>query len=232
MLEMQQVSYSYGAVRALQEVSISAQSGALVAVLGANGAGKSTILKVISGLIRPAGGRVVLDGTDITGTGPDRRLGAGIALCPEGRRIFPNFTVLDNLRVGGHLLGSDELTRRVDEALDLFPVLRQRASQPAGSLSGGEQQMVAIGRALMTGPKLLLLDEPSLGLAPIITRQVFDTVDRVRQGGMTVILVEQNRMALRYADYAYVLSRGQVQLEGPAAEVRDDEGLRRAYLGG
>ncbi|MGH9093596.1 MAG: ABC transporter ATP-binding protein, partial [Acidimicrobiales bacterium] len=221
----------YGPVRALQGVSLRADDGALMAILGRNGAGKSTVLKAVVGLVRPSRGRVRFAGRDVTSLSAERRVRLGIALCPEGRRVFPDFTVAQNLEVGGHLLGRQDLGGRVEAALELFPALRSRAKQPAGSLSGGEQQMLAIGRALMTEPRLLLLDEPSLGLAPVLTHQVFETVARVRSEGTTVVIVEQNRIALRYADYAYVLNNGTIDLEGPAAEVQDNEQLRRAYLG-
>lgn len=231
MLTVEGIHCSYGPVKALADLSIKASDGALVAILGANGAGKSTTLKAVAGLVRPTQGKVVYNGHDITGMGPERHLALGIALCPEGRRIFPDFTVGENLQVGGHVLGRRKLVDRLSGALDLFPPLRSRVKQLAGSLSGGEQQMLAIARALMTEPSLLLLDEPSLGLAPLVTRQVFDTVAEVRRAGMTVVVVEQNRLALRYADYAYVLANGHLQLEGSARDVQDNEQLRRAYLG-
>lgn len=231
MLTVEGLSCSYGPVQALSDVSIEVPAGSLVAILGANGAGKSTLLKAVAGLVRPDTGTVTVDGTAVTSLAPDRRLKLGVALCPEGRRIFPDFTVGDNLRVGAHLLPKGQLDERVDAALALFPALRSRLSQPAGSLSGGEQQMVAIGRALMTRPRLLLLDEPSLGLAPLITHQVFEAVSGLRSQGLTVLLVEQHRGALRYADYAYVLRRGRVSMAGPAEEILGDEELRRAYLG-
>jgi branched-chain amino acid transport system ATP-binding protein len=231
MLEVEAVDCSYGPVRALRGVSLRADDGALVAILGRNGAGKSTVLKVVAGLVRQSRGRVRVGGRDVSTLNAEKRVGLGIALCPEGRRVFPDFTVAQNLEVGGHLLGRQDLGARVEAALDLFPALRTRVKQPAGSLSGGEQQMLAIGRAMMTEPRLLLLDEPSLGLAPVLTHQVFETVARVRAGGTTVVIVEQNRIALRYADYAYVLNNGTIDLEGAATEVQGNEQLRRAYLG-
>lgn len=232
MLVVDSINCSYGPVAALSGLSLRAGDGAFVAVLGANGAGKSTTLKAIAGLIRPTSGRVVFNGRNLRGLAPDKRLSLGIALCPEGRRIFPDFTVAENLRIGGHRIGRGVLGDRIAQGLDLFPGLKARMSQQAGSLSGGEQQMLAIARALMTAPTLLLLDEPSLGLAPKVTHQVFDAVDAIREQGTAVVLVEQNRLALRYADYAYVLGIGRLLLEGPASEVQDDERLRSAYLGG
>ncbi len=231
MLTVDSIDCSYGPVQALMGLSLEATDGAFIAILGANGAGKSTTLKAIAGLVRPTRGRVLFRGRNLARLGPERRLSLGIALCPEGRRVFPDFTVAENLRVGGHRLNRRVLGDRVDQTLQLFPALKDRMGQSAGSLSGGEQQMLAIARALMTEPSLLLLDEPSLGLAPMITRQVFDAVDGIRKQGTTVVLVEQNRLALRYADYAYVLGNGRLRLEGPAGEVQDDERLRSAYLG-
>ncbi|MGH3414527.1 MAG: ABC transporter ATP-binding protein [Marmoricola sp.] len=231
MLAVESINCSYGPIRALRDMSLQAHDGAVVAILGANGAGKSTTLKAIAGLVRPTQGQVSYNDRRITRLGPEARLALGIALCPEGRRIFPDFTVAENLRVGGHRVRGRELGPRMDGAMDLFPPLRGRLKQTAGSLSGGEQQMLAIARALMTEPSLLLLDEPSLGLAPLLARQVFDAIDGIRNQGTTVVLVEQSRLALRFADYAYVLGNGRLLLEGPAEKVQDDERLRSAYLG-
>ena len=232
MLSVEDVHCAYGPVRAVRGVSLEAPRGSLVCILGPNGAGKSTMLKAIAGLVRPRKGRVTLDGREITRLGPARKLGLGIALSPEGRRIFADFSVRDNLRLGGHLLHRRELDSRIRELVELFPLLGERMAQPAGSLSGGEQQLLAIARALMTRPVVLLLDEPSLGLSPIATRQVFDAVAEIREQGTTTLLVEQNSMALSVADHAYVLSDGRLSLEGPARELFGDERLRRAYLGG
>ena len=201
-------------------------------VLGANGAGKSTTLKAIAGLVRPWKGRVTLDGRDVTRLDAARKLALGIALAPEGRRIFADFSVRDNLRIGGHLVSRREVESRIQAALELFPLLGQRADQQGGSLSGGEQQMLAIARALMTQPTVLLLDEPSLGLSPIATRQIFEAVAHIRERGTTTVLVEQNSLALSVADHGYVLSHGRTDFEGPAQELFGDERLRRAYLGG
>jgi branched-chain amino acid transport system ATP-binding protein len=232
MLALDAVHCSYGPIAAVKGVSLEARDGTLVAILGANGAGKSTTLKAIAGLIRPWSGRIRFRDRDITRLAPGRRLGLGIALCPEGRRVFPDFSVEDNLRLGGHLVAARDLPHRIAEAITLFPVLGERMRQPAGSLSGGEQQMLAIARALMTHPTLLLLDEPSLGLSPRLTQQVFETIAEIRTRGTTVVLVEQNSAALRIADYAYVLANGSVDHEGAAGEVMNEEELKRAYLGG
>jgi len=232
MLTVEDLHCSYGPIEAVRGLSIQAQAGSVICILGANGAGKSTTLKAIAGLLRARRGRVVLDGRDVTRLDPARRLTLGIALAPEGRRIFSDFTVRDNLRIGGHTLSRARLEGRIAEMAQLFPLLGERMSQPAGSLSGGEQQMLAIARALMTEPRVLLLDEPSLGLAPIITRQVFDVVAQIRDRGTTVVLVEQNTLALHVADHGYVLSEGRLDHEAPADELFGDERLRRAYLGG
>ena len=216
----------------MRGLSLEAPAGSLVCILGPNGAGKSTTLKAIAGLVHPWKGRITLNGQDVTRVDPARKLALGIALAPEGRRIFADFSVRDNLRIGGHLLGRRELDSRIRASLELFPLVGERADQRGGSLSGGEQQMLAIARALVTQPKLLLLDEPSLGLSPIATRQIFEAVARIREQGTTTVLVEQNSRALSIADHGYVLSHGRLDLEGPAQELFGDERLRRAYLGG
>ena len=232
MLSVEDIYCSYGPVEAVRGVSIEAPAGSVVCILGPNGAGKSTTLKAIAGVVRPRKGKVTLDGRDVTRLGPARKLARGIALAPEGRRILADFSVRDNLRIGGHLLSRREMAGRIPELVELFPLLGERMGQLGGSLSGGEQQMLAIARALMTEPEVLLLDEPSLGLAPIITRQVFDAVARIRERGTTTVLVEQNSLALSVADHGYVLSEGRLDHEGPAQELFGDERLRRAYLGG
>ena len=231
MLKVEGIHCSYGPIEAVRGVSLEAPAGSLVCILGPNGAGKSTTLKAIAGLVRPWKGRVTVDGKDVTRLGAARRLGLGVALAPEGRRIFADFSVKDNLRIGGHLLGRRELESRIRSSAELFPLLGERMEQPGGSLSGGEQQMLAIARALVTEPSLLLLDEPSLGLSPIATSQVFDAVARVREQGTTTVLVEQNSAALSVADHAYVLRDGCIDVEGPAQELSGDERLRQAYLG-
>jgi branched-chain amino acid transport system ATP-binding protein len=238
LLEVTGLSARYGAVAALRDVSLEVRAGELVALIGANGAGKSTLLRAIAGLVAPAAGRVALDGRDVTGQAPEAMIRAGVALVPERRRVFAPLTVLDNLELGGYALprGRDfrsRLEAGVEEAYRLFPVLRRRRDQLAGTLSGGEQQMLAIGRALMTRPRLLLCDEPSLGLAPLVVAEIMRLLSSLREAGATILLVEQNaRMALRSADRAYVLEVGSVVLSGAAADLLEDDQLKAAYLGG
>ena len=235
---MSGLSARYGPVHALRDVSLEIRAGELVALIGANGAGKSTLLRAIAGLVAPAAGRVALDGRDVTGQAPEAMIRAGVALVPERRRVFAPLTVLDNLELGGYALprGRDfrsRLEAGVEEAYRLFPVLRRRRDQLAGTLSGGEQQMLAIGRALMTRPRLLLCDEPSLGLAPLVVAEIMRLLSTLREAGTTILLVEQNaRMALRSADRAYVLEVGSVVLSGAATDLLQDDQLKAAYLGG
>jgi branched-chain amino acid transport system ATP-binding protein len=238
LLEVSGLSARYGAVAALRDVSLEVRAGELVALIGANGAGKSTLLRTIAGLVAPAAGRVALDGRDVTGQAPEAMIRAGVALVPERRRVFAPLTVRDNLELGGYALprGRDfrgRLEAGVEEAYRLFPVLRRRRDQLAGTLSGGEQQMLAIGRALMTRPRLLLCDEPSLGLAPLVVAEMMRLLSTLRAEGTTILLVEQNaRMALRAADRAYVLEVGSVVLSGAATDLLEDDQLKAAYLGG
>jgi branched-chain amino acid transport system ATP-binding protein len=238
LLEVSGLSARYGAVAALRDVSLEVRAGELVALIGANGAGKSTLLRTIAGLVAPTAGRVALDGQDVTGQAPEAMIRAGVALVPERRRVFAPLTVLDNLELGGYALprGRDfrgRLEAGVEEAYRLFPVLRRRRDQLAGTLSGGEQQMLAIGRALMTRPRLLLCDEPSLGLAPLVVAEIMRLLSTLRAEGTTILLVEQNaRMALRAADRAYVLEVGSVVLSGAATDLLEDDQLKAAYLGG
>jgi branched-chain amino acid transport system ATP-binding protein len=238
LLEVSGLSARYGAVAALRDVSLEVRAGELVALIGANGAGKSTLLRTIAGLLTPSAGHVGLDNRDVTGRAPEAIIRAGIALVPERRRVFADLTVLDNLELGGYALprGRDfraRLATGLDEAYRLFPVLHRRRAQLAGTLSGGEQQMLAIGRALMSRPRLLLCDEPSLGLAPLIVHEIMRLLAKLRDAGTTILLVEQNaRMALRAADRAYVLETGSVVLSGTGAELLQDDQLKAAYLGG
>jgi len=231
LLEVTDVVTRYGAVEALRGVSLSVRAGELVCLLGANGAGKSTLLKSIVGLLPPARGRVVFEGVDVTGRSPDVILRAGIALVPERRRVFGALSVRDNLLLGGY--AQPRADAGLEEVQQLFPVLRARARQLAGTLSGGEQQMLAIGRALMGRPRLLLCDEPSLGLAPLVTQEIMRLLAALPARGTTVLLVEQNAgMALRIAQRGYVLETGMITLEGPAADLLGNAELKAAYLGG
>jgi branched-chain amino acid transport system ATP-binding protein len=238
MLEVRDLVTRYGAVEALRSVSLDVAAGEMVTLIGGNGAGKSTLLKTIAGLLAPSSGRIVLDGTSVHGRPPEALLRSGVALVPERRRVFAELTVRDNLVLGAYSLRrADAFRERLDARLAqtyaLFPVLRERGTQLAGTLSGGEQQMLAIGRALMSGPRLLMCDEPSLGLAPLVTAEIMRLLARLRRDGTTVLLVEQNaRAALKIADRAYVLETGQVTLAGRAADLLDDQAVRAAYLGG
>ncbi|HKJ85063.1 MAG TPA: ABC transporter ATP-binding protein [Spirochaetia bacterium] len=233
LLEIQGLSVSYGAIEALRAVNISVPEGSIVAVLGSNGGGKSTLLKKISGLIPAVSGSVLFDGEDITRLSPEKVTRKGIVQAPEGRQIFGELTVLENLQIGAFTV-KDKAKREANlgKVYDYFPVLRERAGQVSATLSGGEQQMLAIGRALMSSPRLLILDEPSLGLAPLIVRDIFRIVTEFRDEGTTVLIVEQNALqTLRISDYAYVLQVGNVVNEGPAAQLREDPALVEAYLG-
>ncbi len=234
MLRLEDVRTAYGKVEALRGVTLEVREGELVTLIGANGAGKTTTLKTISGILRPTAGRILLSGEAIQRLSPRQILRRGIAHCPEGRRVFPYMSVLENLDMGAYAR-KDAVGVREDlgRVLAHFPVLAERLRQPAGTLSGGEQQMLAIGRALMARPRVLLLDEPSLGLAPAVIERTFEIVRQIRRQGVTVLMVEQNAaLALRAADRGYVLESGQIALEGRGAELIEDEHVRRAYLGG
>jgi len=237
VLEVSGLNVLYGPVRALKGVSLTVPEGKIVALIGANGAGKSTLLKAISGLVPIGEGSVTFEGRTISGYPPERIVAAGISQIPEGRQIFAPLKVIDNLRLGAFLFRGQrhrlETETLMEYVYQVFPVLRDRANQIAGTLSGGEQQMLAIGRALMSRPKLLVLDEPSMGLAPLLVREIFGVIETLNQEGRTVLLVEQNaRAALHVADYAYVLETGSVTAEGPSQKILEDEGIRKAYLGG
>jgi len=234
MLALEDVRVAYGNVEVLRGVSLRVAAGELVCLLGANGAGKTTTAKTISGLLRPRGGRVTFLDARIDGRPAHEILRAGIAHCPEGRRIFPEMTVRENLEMGAFVRGrTGRIAEDLERVLERFPVLRQRAAQLGGTLSGGEQQMLAIARALMSGPKLLVLDEPSLGLSPTMVERTFELIAEIRREGMTVLMVEQNAyLALRMADRGYVMETGRTVLEGTAQALLDNEHVRRAYLGG
>ncbi len=234
MLSVKEITAHYGHVQALADVSLNVAEKGAVTLIGSNGAGKSTILKVISGLLKPRKGTVEFLGQRIDGLSPDRIVALGIAHCPEGRRLFPELSVFENLEMGAYLSKSKKFVRgRIEELFEAFPILRERQGQLAGTLSGGEQQQVAIARALVLNPKMVLFDEPSLGLAPILVNLVESILLKLKEEKITILLVEQNaNMALDVADYAYVLETGGIILEGPCAELRRDERVVRAYLGG
>jgi branched-chain amino acid transport system ATP-binding protein len=234
MLALKVVEANYGYVKALKEVTLDVPQGKIVCLLGANGAGKTSTLKVISGMLRPAWGSVEFLGQTIQGMDPAKIVARGIIQAPEGRQIFPEFTVEENLRIGAYTRRDREnIKRDMDRVNEYFPVLKERHGQMAGTLSGGEQQMLAIARALMARPKLLLLDEPSLGLAPLIVREIFRIIKAINQEGTTILLVEQNAyQALSISHYGYILETGKVKLQGEAEKLKKDEEIVKAYLGG
>jgi branched-chain amino acid transport system ATP-binding protein len=232
ILELDAVHTYYGHIHALHGISITVRQGEIVTLIGANGAGKTTTLRTISGLMHPRQGRVVFEGTDVSRVKAHELVRHGIGHAPEGRRIFSRLTVLENLQMGGFTRRGAEILDEIERVFTLFPRLRERASQRGGTLSGGEQQMLAIGRALMSRPRVLLLDEPSLGLAPILVQQIFSIIREINAQGTTILLVEQNALqALNVANRGYVLQTGRVALEGAAATLREDETVRKAYLG-
>jgi branched-chain amino acid transport system ATP-binding protein len=233
LLELTGVSAGYGARPVLREVSFRVPAGGIVTLLGANGAGKSTTLRAISGLVRPTAGSIRFAGDGIGGVSPEEIVRRGVCHVPEGRRVFPRMSVEENLALGAYLSGAAEATAGYERVYTLFPVLAERRRQAGGTLSGGEQQMLAIGRALMGRPRLLLLDEPSLGLAPLFVSRIFAIIAEIHASGCAIVLVEQNaRQALRIADHGVVLETGKVILEGPAAGLAADPRVREAYLGG
>jgi branched-chain amino acid transport system ATP-binding protein len=234
MLSVKKIGASYGHIQALSEVSLEVPERGMVTLIGSNGAGKSTLLKVISGLLRPKRGSIEFLGERIEGLSPDKIVARGIAHCPEGRRLFPELTVLENLEMGAYLSKSKSFVQeRIERLFDSFPILKERRGQLAGTLSGGEQQQVAIARALALNPKMVLFDEPSLGLAPILVDQVEKILLQLKEERITILLVEQNAgMALDVADYAYVMETGGIILQGASADLRQDEKIVKAYLGG
>jgi branched-chain amino acid transport system ATP-binding protein len=233
MLTVRDLDAGYGSLQALWGVSLEVKAGEIVAVIGANGAGKTTLLRSITGLLSSSRGEVVFEEEVISRLPPNRIVGRGIALVPEGRKIFPYMTVRENLEMGAYVpQARANLAARMDEVTGLFPRLRERARQPAGTLSGGEQQMLAIGRALMSRPRVLLLDEPSLGLAPLVVKEIFRIVQAINRQGTTILLVEQNvRQALEVAERAYVLETGRIRLSGAGRELLGSPHVRKAYLG-
>lgn len=231
MLKIKDLKVSYGGINAVKGVSFEVPKGSVVSLIGANGAGKSTILRTIAGLVKPVAGTVSFNDENITGTDTSDIIAKGITLVPEGRRVFPDMTVLDNIKIGA-FLRNDSLEQDIEHMYSLFPRLKERKWQLAGTLSGGEQQMLALARALMSKPKLLMMDEPSLGLAPLIVKGIFEIIKEINKSGVTVLLIEQNaNMALKASDYAYVLETGRLSMEGSGEELLSNESIREAYLG-
>ena len=231
VLKIEDLEVSYGGIEAVRGISFEVNEGEIVTLIGANGAGKSSTLRSISGLVKPKGGKVIFRGEDITGKDSADIVSKGLMMVPEGRRIFPNLTVLENLKVGAYLR-NDDLTEDLEMVFDYFPRLKERSWQAGGTLSGGEQQMLAVGRALMGKPKLLMMDEPSLGLAPIVVQGIFEIINEIHEAGATVLLIEQNaNMALHVADRAYVIENGKIALSGTGKELLENENVKKAYLG-
>jgi len=234
VLVLENIDVYYGSIQALKGINLCVEQGELVTIVGSNGAGKTTTLMTISGVVPPRSGRILLEGEDVTGVNPHKLVAAGIAHCPEGRLIFGKLSVYENLLMGAYQRSDRRaIPGDVERVYELFPRLAERRRQMAGTLSGGEQQMLAIGRALMSAPRLLMLDEPSLGLAPLLVDRIFEVVDELHRQGVTILLVEQNAyQALRVADRAYVLETGAIRVEGPASELADNAEIQAAYLGG
>ena len=233
ILEVKDLVVAYGAIVAIKGVNIKVEKGSIVAILGANGAGKSTVLKTVSGLVKPKSGKILLEGHEIQGQLPYKIAGKGIIQSPEGRLIFMGLTVEENLLTGSYTIRDrDTKAKNLERVYRYFPILKERAKQQASTLSGGEQQMLAIGRALMASPKILILDEPSLGLAPLIVQEIFKIIQQIKKEGTTILIVEQNAyQTLKIADYAYVLNLGKVQIEGAGSKLLQDDSLVSAYLG-
>ena len=232
ILKINDLKVNYGGIEAVKGISFDVPAGQIVTLIGANGAGKSSTLRTIAGLVKPSGGSIEFEGENITGLDPTSIVTKGITLVPEGRKIFPDLTVLENLKIGAYLR-KDDLTDDLNWVYDLFPRLKERSWQEGGTLSGGEQQMLAMGRALMSKPKLLMLDEPSMGLAPILVEQIFDIIKNLHKAGTTILLVEQNaQAALSVADRGYVLETGKIVTTGTGAELLASPAIKKAYLGG
>ena len=233
MLEVKDLHVSYGGIKALRGINLQVPDGKIVALIGANGAGKSTLLRTISGLVKADSGSIIFDGKELLGLPINKIFAEKVAMSPEGRRVFSDLSVQENLKIGAYLRNDKkDIEKDLAWVYELFPRLKERSWQMAGTLSGGEQQMLAVGRALMSRPKILMLDEPSLGLAPLIVQLIFDIIKEINKAGVTVLLVEQNaNMALKTADIAYVLETGQIVLKGPGAEVMANPQVREAYLG-
>ena len=231
MLKIEDLKVNYGGIEAVKGITFDVAEGSIVTLIGANGAGKSTTLRTIAGLVQPRSGKISFMDEDITGLKPDKIVSRGITLVPEGRRVFSDLTVLENLKVGAYLR-NDSLTDDINWVYELFPRLKERSWQAAGTLSGGEQQMLAVGRALMSRPKLMMMDEPSLGLAPIVVKDIFSIIKEINKQGVTVLLIEQNaNMALKTADLGYVMETGRITLTGTGGELLTNEAVKAAYLG-
>ena len=232
LLSVNDLQVYYGSIHAIKGISFEVNEGEIVTLIGANGAGKSTTLNTIGGLLKPRSGSVEFEGASLLGTAPHKIVSKGMALCPEGRRVFLQLSVQENLEMGAYTRPKGEIADSIAQVYEQFPRLKERYKQVAGTLSGGEQQMLAMGRALMSKPKLLMLDEPSMGLAPILVEQIFDIIRELKHAGTTILLVEQNaQMALSIADRAYVLETGKIVNEGSASDLLHDDSVRRAYLG-
>lgn len=231
ILSVKDLKVNYGGIEAVKGISFDVPEGKIVTLIGANGAGKSTTLKAIAGLVKPSSGAVALRGNNLVGKDPSYIVSQGITLVPEGRRVFSNMTVLENIKIGAYLR-NDDLSEDINWVFSLFPRLKERSWQLAGTLSGGEQQMLAVARALMSRPKIIMMDEPSLGLAPLVVKGIFDIIKEINKKGVTVLLIEQNaNMALKTADFAYVLETGSITMSGTGAELLVNEDVKKAYLG-
>ena len=231
LLSIKDLQVHYGGIEAVKGISFDVSEGEIVTLIGANGAGKSSVLRSIAGLVKPSGGSITFCGDNITGRDSTVIVKRGITLVPEGRKIFPNLTVLENLKIGAYMR-SDDISEDIQWVYDLFPRLRERSWQAGGTLSGGEQQMLAVGRALMARPKLIMMDEPSLGLAPLVVRAIFEIIRQINRQGVSILLIEQNaNMALKVADSAYVMETGCITLSGAGRELLNNEAVKKAYLG-
>ena len=231
ILEIKNLSVSYGGIEAIKNISFDVEEGKIVTLIGSNGAGKSSTLRSIAGIVKAKQGEVLFEGKNILGMSPDQIVKAGITLVPEGRKVFPNLTVLENLKIGAYLR-KDNINSDIEYVYSLFPRLRERSWQLAGTLSGGEQQMLAVGRALMAKPKLIMMDEPSLGLAPLVVKGIFDIIEQINKEGITVLLIEQNaNMALKAAHNAFVMQTGEITMRGTGAELLANDEVKEAYLG-
>jgi len=232
-LKVDELCVNYGAIKAVQGVGFEVKEGEIVSLIGANGAGKSSIMNTLAGIVKPASGNIEFLEKNITGSPAYSVVKKGMVLCPEGRRIFPRFTVLENLKMGGYISSAEQIAAGVEQAAELFPRLKERFNQVAGTLSGGEQQMLAVARAMMNEPKLLMLDEPSLGLAPIVVQELFERFAQINQAGTTILLVEQNAsMALEISDRGYVVENGHIVFDGTGKELANNERVKEAYFGG